>query len=78
MSTEQCVNLYNSGNSNAFFKFVLNKERIFCPKVLEGTLRSKERLSIPISLTAPTPTAKKNEYNYTEKISCLQNYRVAC
>ena len=34
MSAEQCINLYNSGNSNAFFKFVFNKERIFSPKVM--------------------------------------------
>lgn len=41
MSTEQFINLYNSGNSNAFFKFVFNKDRIFAPKIMEGTLKSK-------------------------------------
>ena len=41
MSAEQKINLYNSGNSNAYFKFVFNKERIFSPKVMEGTLKSK-------------------------------------
>jgi hypothetical protein len=34
MTTEQSINLYNSGNSNAVFKFVLIKERIFSPKIL--------------------------------------------
>jgi hypothetical protein len=68
MSTSETINLYNSGNSNAFFKFVLNKERLFAPKILEGTLKSKERLAIPITLTVPTPAVKKNEYNYTERI----------
>ena len=35
---------------------------------MEGTLKSKEKLSIPIGLTVPIPTNKKNEYNYTERI----------
>lgn len=60
MSTSETINLYNSGNSNAFFKFVLNKERLFAPKILEGTLKSKEKLAIPITLTVPTPAIKKN------------------
>lgn len=68
MSTTETITLYNSGNGNAFFKFILNKERLFSPKILEGTLKSKERLAIPITLVVPTPTAKKNEYNYTERI----------
>jgi len=41
MTTEESITFYNSGNSNAFFKFVLNKERVFSPKILEGTLKSK-------------------------------------
>jgi hypothetical protein len=41
MSTSESVTLYNSGNSNAFFKFILNKERLFSPKQLEGTIKSK-------------------------------------
>lgn len=60
MSTTETVTLYNSGNSNAFFKFILNKERLFTPKILEGTLKSKEKLAIPITLVVPTPTVKKN------------------
>ncbi len=68
MSTEESITLYNSGNSNAFFKFAVNKERLFSPKILEGTLKSKEKLSIPITLTVPAPTTKKNEYHYTERI----------
>lgn len=31
-------------------------------------MKSKEKLSIPIVLNVPTPSAKKNEYNYAEKV----------
>lgn len=68
MVTEESIQLYNKGNSSAYFKFVVNKERLFSPKVLEGNLKSKEKLSIPITLSVPVPTAKKNDYHYTERI----------
>ena len=41
-STERELKLYNPGNSSAYFKFLLNKDRLFSPKLLEGNLQSKQ------------------------------------
>lgn len=38
---------------------------MFVPKILEGTLQSKQSIKIPITLNVPNPTVKKNEYIYT-------------
>ena len=53
MSTKEVIKLHNPGNSEAVFKFTLAKEKYFVPEILEGRLKAKETLLVPLNFTIP-------------------------
>lgn len=68
MSTKEVVRLSNLGNSEAVFKFTLAKEKLFVPAILEGKIKAKQTLEIPITFTTPEIKAQKADYNFTERL----------
>jgi hypothetical protein len=68
MATYETLKLINKGNSKAMFKFTLTKEKLYVPEVLEGEVEANSTRDIKIKFVAPTPTATKNEYIYTERL----------
>ena len=52
----QAITISNPGNSDAFFKFSLGKQKNFVPEVLEATVKPKQKMFVPIKFVAPIIT----------------------
>lgn len=63
------VVLTNNGNGKAFFKFLLGKERLFIPNIIEGVLEPKTVMGVLIKFNAPVINTVKAEYLYNEKLT---------
>ena len=60
LSTKETIVLTNPGNSEATFKFALAKERLFVPATLEGKIKPKESVEIPVFFTTPEIKVQKS------------------